>query len=123
MCVCAYLTRHAMCSVPSCSLFTGLDPSEFCPTAFFVRTSNVLPSLQIDDVPTEMVSVPHSFKVCSDKKSLYLFADSEEDRISWRRTIREAIRALRPMPRRNTLAADATDGFQLYAFGSGPGEG
>lgn len=64
-----------------------------------------------------MATVPHSFKVCSEKKSLFLFAETEEDRISWRRKIREAVRALRPAVRRGTsIAPDASDGFQVYEF-------
>ena len=71
--------------------------------------------VQIDDVPPEMASTPHSFKICSDKKSLYVFADSEEDRISWRRKIREAVRALRPAVRRGgSMGPD--DGLQVYGF-------
>jgi hypothetical protein len=50
-------------------------------------------AVQIEDLPTEMRAIPHSFKVDSPTKSLFLFADTEEERMTWRRRLREAIRA------------------------------
>ena len=78
---------------------------------------------QIDDVPPEMAAIPHSFKICSEEKSLYVFADSDEDRISWRRMIREAVRALRPShaPRRGTGGIGGDGDLQVYGFDAGLG--
>lgn len=43
----------------------------------------------------ELSTIPHSFKLNTDVKSVYLFADSEEEHMAWRRRIREAVRILR----------------------------
>jgi hypothetical protein len=64
-----------------------------------------------------MASVPHSFKICSEKKSLFVFADTEEDRIAWRRKIREAVRALHPTTRRGqSMGPEGSDGVAVYGF-------
>lgn len=63
--------------------------------------------VQFVDAPTEIANIPHSFKLITDKKSIFLFAETEEDHMAWRRRIREAVRTLRTAAA--NVAADASE--------------
>jgi hypothetical protein len=52
-------------------------------------------SSQFVDSPPEIASIPHSFKLVTDGKELFLYSDSEEEHMAWRRRIREAVRLIR----------------------------
>ena len=78
--------------------------------------------VQFADSPAELASIAHSFKLTSDKKTIFLFADTEEEHMAWRRRIREAVRMMRLSSNATTPEADHETAHDAAADSSGIGD-
>ncbi len=78
---------------------------------------------QFVDSPPELAAIPHCFKLTSEKKPIFLFSDTEELHMAWRRRIREAVRQLRVTNSTTTPESDELLAAKDAASGSGDASG